>query len=191
MNKLAEASPIGKVTVYCSSSEHVAPVYLQTANKLGQAIAGQGWTLVYGGNDLGSMKAVADGTRSAGGNVIGITPQLFIDKGCHDRNCQLIVARSMRHRKELMEHHGDAFITLPGGLGTLEEIFEIIVGRQLGYHHKPIVLLNVARFFNPLLAMIEQGIVGRFIRPRARDLYYVADTVEGTIAHLMMPQPVG
>jgi uncharacterized protein (TIGR00730 family) len=175
---------ISAVTVYCSSSSHVAPVYIEAARQLGVAIARRNWTLVYGGNVLGSMKAVSDGARSEGGKVIGITPQLFIDEGCHDRECQLVLANSMRHRKELMEQHGDAFVALPGGLGTLEEIFEIIVGRQLGYHNKPILLLNIARFYDPLLALLEHGIEQHFIRPRARELYVVADNVDAGIAHL-------
>jgi uncharacterized protein (TIGR00730 family) len=175
---------ISAVTVYCSSSEKIARHYLDTAKVLGMAIGMKKWTLVYGGNDLGSMKAVADGARSVGGAVVGITPQIFIDDGFADRNCELVLATSMRHRKELMETRGDAFITLPGGLGTMEEIFEIIVGRQLGFHQKPIVLLNIARFFDPLLAMIEHGIEQHFIKPRARELYHVADTVDGAMTYL-------
>jgi len=90
----------------------------------------------------------------------------------------------MRERKALLEQRADAFVTLPGGLGTLEEVFEIIVGRMLGYHSKPIVLLNVAGYFDPLLAMIEHGIEQHFIRAEARDAYFVANDVAGTMQYL-------
>ena len=183
-------APVRSVTVYCSSSSAVPTVYTETAAELGRALAAQGWTLIYGGNNVGTMGALADACRSAGGQVVGITPQLFIDKGVDDKNChELVVTECMRTRKAAMEQRGDAFITLPGGLGTLEEIFEIIVGKQLGYHRKPIVLLNVDGYFSPLLAMIEHGIEHRFIKPAARALYFVAGTVDEAIEHIRTYQP--
>jgi hypothetical protein len=176
---------IQAITVYCSSSTAVARVYMEAAAELGCAIACNGWELVYGGNCIGTMGAVSDGCRAAGGRVIGVTPQLFIDKGVDDKQChELVITACMRSRKAAMEQRGDAFITLPGGLGTLEEIFEIIVGKQLGYHAKPIVLLNVNEYFTPLLQMIDRGIDQQFIKPAARDLYFVAGTVETAIEHL-------
>ena len=178
-------APLRSVTVFCSSSSAVPRVYTDTAAGLGRALAEQKWTLIYGGNNIGTMGALADGCRAAGGQVVGITPQLFIDKGVDDKSChELVVTQCMRSRKAAMEERGDAFITLPGGLGTLEEIFEIIVGKQLGYHRKPIVLLNVDDYFAPLLAMIENGIEQRFIKSQARDLYFVAATVEDAIEHI-------
>ena len=178
-------SPIQSITVYCSSSSDVATVYFDAAAELGRAIARQGWRLVYGGNDCGCMGALAHAARAAGGKVIGITPQLLVDHGIADENCdELIVTATMRERKALLESRGDAFITLPGGLGTLEEIFEILVGKTLGFHAKPIVLLNIAGFYDPLLAMIELGIEQKFIRPKARKMLYVSTTVEGAIGHL-------
>jgi uncharacterized protein (TIGR00730 family) len=90
----------------------------------------------------------------------------------------------MRHRKEILEARGDAMIALPGGLGTLEEFFEVVVGRQLGFHAKPIVLLNIAGYYNPLLAMIEHGIEHHFIKAASRELYYVAESVEDAVEHL-------
>ena len=134
---------ISAVTVYCSSSKSVEPVYFQAALQLGRAIARCGWKLVYGGNYVGMMGALADGAREGGAKVIGITPQLLVDKGIADMKCdELVTTPGMRERKALMEQRGDAFIALPGGIGTLEEVFEILVGRHLGIHHKPIVLMN-------------------------------------------------
>src|SRR5689334_20710833 len=128
---------IRAVTVYCSSSRVVAPIYFDAARHLGREIAAAGWALVYGGNNLGLMDAVACACRSAGGRVIGIIPQLMLDEGIADRACaELIVTGNMRERKALLEARGDAFVTLPGGVGTFEEFFEVLVGRMLGYHAK-------------------------------------------------------
>ena len=173
---------IRSVTVYCSSSKHVPAVYPAAAEELGRAIAAEGWTLVYGGNAVGCMGALADAAQVAGGKVVGITPQVLVDHGIADERCdELIVTSGMRERKALLEQRGDAFVALPGGLGTFEEVFEILVGRTLGCHHKPIVLLNVAGYYDPLLAMIEHGIEHRFIRPIAREAYAVVTTVGDAI----------
>jgi uncharacterized protein (TIGR00730 family) len=175
---------IRSVTVYCSSSSALPKPYFDDATAAGRALADNGWALVYGGNAVGLMQTVADAVRAGGGRVVGITPQLMVDKGIHDAIAdELVVTQTMRERKALMEARGDAFLTLPGGLGTFEEIFEIIVGKQLGYHDKPIVLLNTAGYFNPLLQMIEHGIEHRFIKPRVRDLYFVAETVADVVGH--------
>ncbi|HYO08272.1 MAG TPA: TIGR00730 family Rossman fold protein [Tepidisphaeraceae bacterium] len=181
---------IKAVTVYCSSSNRLAPAFNDAARALGAALAVNGWKLVYGGNNVGMMGVLADAVRAAGGKVIGVTPQLFIDKCVQDENCEeLIVTRGMRDRKAEMEDRGDAFIALPGGLGTFEEIFEIICGKQLAYHDKPIVLLNVAGYYDPLLAMIDHGAELHFIRPRARELYFVAQTVDEAIEHVRAYRP--
>jgi uncharacterized protein (TIGR00730 family) len=178
-------TPIRAVTVYCSSSRQVAPVYLEAAAELGREIAGAGWRLVYGGNCVGCMGVMADAARAAGGKVTGITPQLLVDQGIADEKCdELVVTSGMRDRKALLEQRADAFVALPGGLGTFEEIFEIIVGRVLGSHQKPIVLLNVGAYYSPMLAMIEHGIEQRFIKPAARDAYLVTESVRDAIDSL-------
>jgi uncharacterized protein (TIGR00730 family) len=178
-------SAIHTVTVYCSSSGDIAGPYFNAGRSLGAAIARNGWTLVYGGNRIGLMAAVADSARAAGGKVVGITPQLLVDHGVADEHCdELVVTPGMRERKALLEQRGDAFIALPGGLGTFEEVFEIIVGRVLGFHDKPVVLLNVENYYAPLRSVIDHGIDQKFIRPRARRAYFVADTVDAAISHL-------
>jgi hypothetical protein len=176
---------IRAVTVYCSSSRHVPAVYFENAAALGAAIAHAKWDLVYGGNLIGCMGALADAARATGGRVIGITPELLVREGIADNACsELVVTQTMRQRKALLEERGDAFIALPGGLGTFEEVFEILVARLLGYHQKPIVLLNVADYYAPLLAMIEHGIEQRFIKPTARAAYFVARSVPEAIEFL-------
>lgn len=182
--------PLDAITVYCSSSTRVAPAYFDAAHSVGRALAENNFSLVYGGNSVGLMKTVADAARAAGGKVIGITPQLMVDKKIHDILAhELVITNTMRDRKALMEERGDGFLTLPGGLGTFEEIFEIIVGKQLGYHNKPIVLFNVNEYFAPLLQMIDHGIEQQFIKARTRELYFVASTVDAAIAHFKSYQP--
>ena len=176
---------IRAVTVYCSSSRKVAPVYFDAARQVGAAIARERWRLVYGGNNIGCMGALADAARAADGKVTGVTPQLLVDQGIADDKCdELVVTSGMRDRKALLEERGDAFIALPGGLGTFEEVFEIIVGRVLGYHEKPIVLLNITHYYDPLLKMIDHGIEQHFIRARAKDAYFVTHSVARAIASL-------
>lgn len=176
---------VSRVTVYCSSSQKVGQAYLDAAAALGRAIASQHWELVYGGNDCGCMGALAQAARDAGGIVIGVTPQRLVDAGIADTRChELIVTPDMRQRKALLEARGDAFLALPGGLGTLEELLEILVGRSLGFHDKPIVLLNIAGFYDPFLAMIDAGIRQQFIRTAARDLLHVVETVEQAMQYL-------
>lgn len=176
---------ISSVTVYCSSSSKVDPVYLDAAADLGRAIAAQGWTLIYGGNYCGCMGALADGARHGKGKVVGVTPKLLMDKVAADEKCdELIVTQTMRERKGILEDRADAFITLPGGLGTFEEFFEILVGRALGAHHKPVVLLNVAGFYDPMLDLLRRGVETHFIREKALDVLYVATSVEDAVGHL-------
>jgi cytokinin riboside 5'-monophosphate phosphoribohydrolase len=181
-----EIKSIRSVTVYCSSSKAIPQIYLDAGQNLGAAIARNGWRLVYGGNRIGLMGVLADAVRDAGGNVTGISPRMMVNEGIGDDACdEMIITETMRERKALLEERGDAFIALPGGLGTFEEFFEILVGRLLKYHDKPIVLLNVAGYYEPLLTMIEHGIEHRFIKPRAREAYFVANDVSQAVAYLL------
>jgi uncharacterized protein (TIGR00730 family) len=182
------------VTVFCSARDSIDRAYFTVASDLGTALANNGWTLVFGGNNIGLMGALADSCRSAGGRVVGITPQLMVDEGISDQQCdELIVTSLMGERKHLLQHRGDAIVVLPGGLGTFEEFFETLVGRQLGYHEKPIVILNVDGFFDPLLAMLDHGMNAGFIRRASRRLYHVSTSVAETIDYLhnFCPTPAG
>ena len=183
-------STIRSVTVYCSSSKEIPAHYLRAGADLGAAIARSRWELVYGGNRIGMMGAVADAARAAGGKVVGITPQLMIDHGIGDDRCdELIVTADMRQRKALLEQRGDALVALPGGLGTFEELFEVLVAKLLGYHDKPIVLLNAAGYYDRLIALIDHGIAENFIKPRARRAWHVAADVTGAMDYLASAPP--
>ena len=181
--------PLRSITVFCSSSDKIAPVFLDAASDLGAAIARQNWRLVYGGNNLGSMASLANACRAAGGHVIGVTPQLLVDKGFADPHCtELIITPDMRTRKARMEDAGDAFIALPGGFGTLEELTEILVGRLLKYHAKPIVILNIDHFYDPLLRLFEIMIQDGFAKPKVRDLFHLAPSVADAVSYLLSQQ---
>jgi uncharacterized protein (TIGR00730 family) len=173
------------ITVFCSSSPEVDAVYAQAAAELGRGIAAQGWRLIYGGNNLGTMGALADGCRGGKGCVIGITPQLFVDKGFADTACdELIITPDMRSRRARMEEMADAFVTLPGGFGTLEEISEILVSRLLRCHEKPVVIVNINGFYSPLLELFGRMIAGGFAREQVRGCYQVAGNVGEALAIL-------
>jgi uncharacterized protein (TIGR00730 family) len=176
---------IRSVTVYLSSSSAVPKVYKDAAAELGRALALHHWTLVYGGNAVGLMGILADSVRAGGGRVVGVTPQVLVDKGITDNQCdELITTATMRERKAILESRADAFIALPGGLGTFEEIFEIIVGRVLGSHAKPVILLNIAGYYEPLLAMVDHGIEQGFIKGAQRTAFTVCPTVQAATQHL-------
>jgi uncharacterized protein (TIGR00730 family) len=183
-------SPVRSVTVYCSSSKRVPAIYTQAAHELGTAIAAAGWTLVYGGNDTGCMGTLARAARAGGGRVVGVSPQIFVDKGVIDNLCdELIITEDMRKRKEIMEQSGDAFVALPGGIGTYEELFEILVGKQLRYHNKPIVVINVEDYFRPLIEMLEHGRELGFVRNGTLEQMHITPSIPAGIEHIRSYQP--
>jgi len=181
-------SLVKAVCVYCSSSSRIDPAYSDLASELGALIAERIGTLVFGGNAVGLMKLVADAVHRGGGRVVGVTPQLMHDRGITHTLCDdLIVTPDLRTRKAEMQRLADAFITLPGGFGTLEELLEIITHRQLNYHDKPIVILNARGFFDPLIALFEHVYEHRFARPEYRALYHLADSPAAAIDLLTRP----
>lgn len=176
--------------VYSSSSDLVDPVFFTAAAALGEAIAGHGWTLVYGGTNVGLMGAVARAAHRCGGKVVGVIPQRIADAGiAYSDADELIVTREMRERKAMMETRSTAFVGLPGGFGTLEEIFEILTLKQLGYHAKAVAVLNVAGFYDPLVGLFEHIYQHRFAKPTYRELYHVAPDVPELFAYLEGYQP--
>lgn len=172
-----------RVTVYASSSERIDRRYFPVAEELGARIAGKGWELVWGGGRYGLMGAVSRGARAAGGAMRGVILQEFIDKNVHCTETRTMHSVSdMRSRKRGLDEAGDAYVALPGGLGTLEELLEIVSFKQLGLHRKPVVVLNAFGYFDPLLAMLERGFAEGFIQPHYRGIYAVADSPALAIA---------
>lgn len=162
------------ITVYCSSSTHLDADFHAPAVTVGTELARRGITLVFGGGCVGLMGEIARACREAGGEVVGVITKRLLDKEVADQDCdELVVVETMRERKRLLAERGDAFLVLPGGIGTYEEFFEILVGRQLGEHDKPIGIVNSRGYFNPLISMVEHGIDHRFIKPALRALFYI------------------
>ena len=168
-----------RVTVYCSSSTSLEPKFFNAATKLGEAMAKRGLELVYGGGGIGLMGEVARSLKKNGGRIHGIiTKRLLALEQGYDGCDELMVVDTMSERKKLMAQHGEAFIALPGGLGTFEEFFEVLVQRQVGEHCKPIGLVNLGGYYDPLINLIDHGIEHRFIKPAVHGLLQVHEDPE-------------
>lgn len=162
---------MNSVCVFCGSRDGSNPAYLAAARQTGAAIARRGWRLVYGGGHVGLMGALADAALAEGGEVIGIMPRALLTKEiAHPGLTRLHLVTSMHRRKALMSSMSDGFLTLPGGYGTLEEFFETLTWAQLRLHTKPCALLDVAGFWNNLLAMVDTGVSEGFIPAEHRQL---------------------
>jgi len=163
------------VCVYCGSRHGNDSRFTEAAVALGREIGRRGWQLVYGGGHVGLMGEVANATLEAGGRVIGIIPELLMAKEVgHRQLTELHVVQTMHQRKKCMAEWAHAFVALPGGIGTLEELFEVWTWRHLGYHDQPIGLLNVAGFYDPLLAFMRHTEASGFIDAEQRSMLHVA-----------------
>lgn len=166
------------ICVYCSSSDRLDPKYFAAAEALGRELVARDWGLVYGGGKTGLMGAVARGTKAAGGRVIGVIPEFMKARElAFDEADELVTVVTMRERKLLMETRADAFVALPGGFGTLEEIMEILTLRQINVVHKPCVFLNQDGFYDDLLRFFDRMLTDKFFKPSNMDLFRVATTV--------------
>ncbi len=170
-------SEIKRVAVYAASSSQVSSEYIDAAAELGRMLAAEGIEIVYGAGKVGLMGALADAALDAGGKVTGVIPQFMVDNGwCREKLTNLIVTPDMHTRKEKIVSLADATIALPGGVGTLEELMEIITWKQLGLYANPIVILNTRGYFNPLKEMLERAVEEKFMREIHRNLWSIADT---------------
>jgi len=165
-----------RVCVFCGSKMGASPVYAAAARQFGALLATRGLGLVYGGGNIGLMGVLADAALNGGGQVIGVIPNMLKDKElAHAGLTELHIVETMHARKALMAEKSHAFVALPGGYGTADELFEILTWRQLHLHDKPIGLLNVAGFFDPFLAWVEAMVGAGFVTPRNRRLIQVSD----------------
>jgi len=168
------------ICVYCSSSRDLDPKYYEVGAAIGRGLAERGWGLIYGGGNSGTMGAVARATKSAGGRVVGVIPEFMKERELTFCEAdELVTVNSMRERKRIMAERADAFITLPGGIGTLEEVSEIMVERGLAMHDKPLVLVNQDGYYDGLLAYFERMIADRFKSAGFGSLFGVAHQPEG------------
>lgn len=193
---MATASPIPRsfrrLSVFCGSAHGDDPVYTEAARAVGRGLAERGISVVYGGGRVGLMGEVADAALAADGKVYGVIPQKLRDlEVAHTGLTELFVVDSMHARKMLMASLSDGFIALPGGFGTLEELFEVVTWCQIGYHRKPVGLLNVAGYYDPLLDFIDHAGAAGFIRPIYRPILQHAadlDTLLDQLAHVELPR---
>ena len=164
--------------VYCSSSDRIDPKYAAAAAELGRLLVARGWGLVYGGGKTGLMGAVARAVKASGGHVVGVIPEFMkLRELAYDQADELVTVVTMRERKLLMETRADAFVTLPGGFGTLEECLEILTLRQLDVVRKPCVFFNQDGFYDDLLRLFDRMMREKFFKPSNLNLFRVATTV--------------
>ncbi|MEY2838764.1 MAG: hypothetical protein RJB60_1063 [Pseudomonadota bacterium] len=181
----SSASPDFSVCVYCGSRNGTQAAYVQSAQTCGELIAQRGWQLVYGGGSTGLMGTAANGALKQGGRVVGVIPERLIQRELgHGGVTELLVVQSMHERKHLMAQRSDAFVAIPGGIGTMEEIFEIWTWRQLGYHAKPLGLLNVAGYYDDLLRFIDRSRDDGFLWPDVQQLLLVDDNIDRLLTRL-------
>ena len=180
------AEPAFSVCVYCGSRPGDNPAFAQAAVAVGQWIGAHGGQLVYGGGRGGLMGTVAEATRLAGGRVVGVIPQALVDKELANRLCdELHIVQTMHERKALMAERCDAFVALPGGIGTFEELFEVWTWRQLGYHNKPVGLLNVAGYYDGLLDFLQTSVASGFMGDWQMDLLSASTDTEELMRRLV------
>src|SRR6266702_5900968 len=181
---------IASLCVFCGSSTPPDPRYRETARALGTLVAARGIDLVYGGGSVGLMGEIADAALAAGGRVLGVIPTgLFNREVAHTALTELHEVGSMHERKQLMYDLSDGFVALPGGLGTLEELAEVSTWSQLGLHAKPVVLLDVDGFWDPLVAQLDRMVAVGLLKPAGRGLIQRADTPKDALAVLASARP--
>ena len=173
------------ICVYGASSSTIDPAFIQAGESLGLAMAKRGHTLVFGGGANGLMGAVARGMTRGGGQIIGVAPRFFDVDGILYPHCtEFVYTETMRERKAIMEERADAFVMTPGGIGTLEEFYEIATLRQLGRHSKPIAVLNTTDYYRPILEMWEQAISHGFMTEACRALFTMSTEPEALLDSL-------
>ncbi|MCU1499737.1 MAG: hypothetical protein JWM47_3690 [Acidimicrobiales bacterium] len=180
-----------RVTVFCGSNPGTDPAYTRAAHAVGTLLARRGIALVYGGGKVGLMGTVADAVLAGGGEVTGIIPRHLWDKEVGHRGLtELLVVDSMHERKLAMADRSDGFIALPGGVGTFEELLEVLTWTQLGIHDKPVGVLDVAGYYRPLLALLDAAVAAGFVREAHRAYLHTGDDLSDLLARMAAWRPV-
>lgn len=172
------------ICVFCASSEKIDKSYITAGENLGEKLAERGHTLIFGAGKYGVMGAVARGLRRKDGSAIGVIPNFFDEVDVMFTDCEIIRTETMRERKSIMEEKSDAFVVMPGGIGTFEEFFEILTLKQLGRHEKPIIIYNVNGFYDNMLRMLDVVIEEQFMADKCRGLFKVCNTAGEIFAYL-------
>ena len=180
-----------KICVYGASGDQLDPRYFDAARQLGRLIAEGGHTLIFGGGQGGLMGACAEGAAERGGEIVGIAPRFFDEPGIlYPRCTRFLYTETLRERKQLMEEESDAFLVLPGGIGTLEEFFETLTLKQLGRHDKPMALVNTLHYYDAMLQMLQSAAEGGFMSHNCLLLFGFCATPEEAMAYLGSAQPL-
>jgi len=178
------------ICVYCASSDKVGKIYKEAGEKFGEEMAKRNHTLVFGCGAFGVMAAVARGTKNVGGKRIGVVPEFIKDFVAVDTECdEVILTETMRQRKQIMEERSDAFVMLPGGIGTFEEFFEILTLKQLQQHQKPVAVYNVNNYYKPFIDMLETAIDQDFMSPESRKIVFFSDDIEEILDYIENYKP--
>lgn len=180
------------VAVFCGSAIKVDPVFIEAARNLGRLLALQGLEVIYGGASVGLMGQVADGALERGGRVTGVMPTFMSSRELtHQKLTQLHMVKSMHERKQLMADLSDAFIAIPGGFGTLDELFEIITWKQINLHAKPIGLLNLNGYFDGLISFADRATKEGFVQPHHRQAFVVGTDAESLLGEILKIRSIG
>ena len=189
---MSDSSPVSRVVVFCGSSHGSQTLYTDTARRLGELLAEGGHGLVYGGGDVGLMGVVAAAVLDAGGEVIGVIPRVLVEREvAHHGLTELHVVETMHQRKRKMYDLADVAVALPGGIGTLDELFETLTWNQLGYLRQPCGLLDVGGYWRPLIEMLDRMVTQGFLRPEARRLLQVDEDPGRLLGRLLEALPAG
>lgn len=181
---------IKTVCVFSSSSSAVNSVYRDTTIELGKRLGQEGFGLIFGGADVGLMGVIARTAQNHGARITGVIPESLMEKGiAYQEADELIVSKNLRDRKEIIESKSDAFIALPGGFGTLEEIIEILTLKQLQFHNKPIVFINTNSYYDNLIAQFETGYQENFAKKEYKELYYISKSADAAIDYIKFYTP--
>lgn len=179
-----------RLCVYGAASPTIDPEYMELVEQMGKEMVSRGHSLVFGGGGNGLMGAAARGVRSAGGHILGVIPKFFDEENVEaicDFCDELIQPNTMRERKQIMEDNADAFIVVPGGIGTFEEFFEILTLKQLCRHNKPIAIYNLKGYYDDINHAMEQAMKKNFIRDNCKELYYTTDNLEDMFRYIETP----
>ena len=179
-----------KICLYGASSNDIPPLYISSTEKLGEEIARRGHSMIYGGGANGLMGAAARGVKKGGGHILGVIPKFFMEDTIEHLYAfcnEVTVPETMRERKQIMEENADAFIVLPGGIGTYEEFFEILTSKQLCRHNKPIAIYNIGGFYDKIVLALKDAIEKGFIKARCLELYCITEDTDKLFEYIEAP----
>lgn len=176
---------ISRVAVYLGSKTGNSPMFVECAFELGKQLAQNGIGIVYGGTNIGTMNALANGATSVGGNITGVIPEMFVNKSfTYDNLTKLIVTKDIKERKQIMEELSDAAIIMPGGYGTMDELFEYAVNNQLGQLNRPIIVFNTDGFYTPIISLLDNMEKTGFLPSELRSMFIFCDSVKKIVKQL-------